>query len=97
MKAIAGGIGGTRHSPGPEPGVSLVIAALDPAFVKAAALDGQAHGLTWPGFLIDNLLPVTLGNIVGGSVLVAAVYWFVYLRGRQTAEPGGLREDQRRS
>jgi formate/nitrite transporter len=27
-----------------------------------------------------NLLPVTLGNIVGGGVLVALVYWLVYLR-----------------
>ena len=27
-----------------------------------------------------NQIPVTLGNSVGGSVLVAAVYWFVYLR-----------------
>ena len=35
--------------------------------------------LTWKNFLA-NLIPVTLGNIVGGSVLVAAVYWFVYLR-----------------
>jgi formate/nitrite transporter FocA (FNT family) len=31
---------------------------------------------------ISNLLPVTLGNIVGGGVLVALVYWLVYLRGR---------------
>ena len=31
------------------------------------------------GFL-NNLLPVTLGNIVGGTLLVAAIYWFVYLR-----------------
>ena len=36
--------------------------------------------LTWNGFLIDNLLPVTIGNIVGGALSVAAIYWFVYLR-----------------
>jgi formate transporter len=36
--------------------------------------------LTWERFLIGNLLPVTLGNIIGGAVLVGAVYWFVYLR-----------------
>ncbi|MHC4474408.1 MAG: formate/nitrite family transporter [Planctomycetota bacterium] len=42
--------------------------------------------LTIPGFLIRNLLPVTLGNIIGGGILVAAVYWFVYLR-RAAAEP----------
>jgi formate/nitrite transporter len=38
--------------------------------------------LTWDNFIFSNLIPVTLGNIVGGSVLVAAVYWFVYLRKR---------------
>jgi formate/nitrite transporter len=37
-------------------------------------------GLTWSNFLLGNLLPVTIGNIIGGSVMVAAVYWFVYLR-----------------
>jgi formate transporter len=41
----------------------------------------QLANLTWGGFLLNNLLPVTLGNIVGGGVMVAAVYWFVYLRG----------------
>jgi formate transporter len=35
--------------------------------------------LTWGGFL-GNLVPVTIGNIIGGSVMVAAVYWFIYLR-----------------
>jgi formate/nitrite transporter FocA (FNT family) len=29
---------------------------------------------------------VTIGNIVGGAVMVGAVYWFVYLR-RRTPEP----------
>jgi formate/nitrite transporter len=32
------------------------------------------------GALIDNLVPVTIGNMIGGGVLVGAVYWFVYLR-----------------
>lgn len=36
--------------------------------------------LTMSGFLLNNLLPVTIGNIIGGGVLVAAVYWFIYLR-----------------
>jgi formate/nitrite transporter len=30
--------------------------------------------------LAGNLLPVTLGNIVGGTLLVAGVYWFAYLK-----------------
>ena len=32
------------------------------------------------GDVLGNLLPVIAGNIVGGSVLVALVYWVVYLR-----------------
>ncbi|MBI2471414.1 MAG: formate/nitrite transporter family protein [Planctomycetes bacterium] len=36
--------------------------------------------LTWKGFFIHNLIPVTLGNIVGGVILVGIIFWFVYLR-----------------
>jgi formate transporter FocA len=36
--------------------------------------------VTWGDFFVGNLLPVTIGNIVGGAVLVGLVYWFVYLR-----------------
>jgi formate transporter len=35
--------------------------------------------LTWIAF-VENLVPVTIGNVIGGGVLVGAVYWFVYLR-----------------
>ncbi len=31
-------------------------------------------------FIISNLIPVTLGNIVGGAVFVGAVYWFTFLK-----------------
>lgn len=46
--------------------------------VGRSASDFEA--LSWGNFLLGNLLPVTLGNVIGGSVMVAAVYWFVYLR-----------------
>lgn len=36
--------------------------------------------ITWTSFLVKNLLPVTIGNIIGGAILVAAVYWLVFLR-----------------
>jgi formate transporter len=36
--------------------------------------------LTWMNFFLSNLLPVTIGNIIGGGLLVGLVYWFVYLR-----------------
>jgi formate transporter len=60
-------------------------------FIKAGAPDSfwKAIGktaadfpeLTWSNFLA-NLFPVTIGNIIGGSLMVGVVYWFVYLRKR---------------
>lgn len=34
--------------------------------------------LTWSGFIFKNLIPSTLGNIIGGGVLVSLIYSFVY-------------------
>jgi len=36
--------------------------------------------LTWGHFFVNNLIPVTLGNIVGGAVFVGMIYWLVYKR-----------------
>ncbi|GAN32499.1 MAG: formate/nitrite transporter family protein [Candidatus Brocadia sp. AMX2] len=36
--------------------------------------------LTWKGFLVNNLFPVTMGNLVGGVILIGVVFWFIYLR-----------------
>ncbi|MCI9162158.1 MAG: formate/nitrite transporter family protein [Lachnospiraceae bacterium] len=49
-----------------------------PEYAKAITTDTSV--LTWGNFLFRNLLPVTLGNIVGGAVFVGGVYWWVYLR-----------------
>jgi formate transporter len=47
----------------------------------------ELTNLTWDGFLLDNLLPVTIGNVIGGGIMVGAVYWFVYLRRRSEDAP----------
>jgi formate transporter FocA len=62
--------------------MGLLIAGGAPAsFWSAIGMSAPAyHELTWSRFLFSNLLPVTLGNIIGGAVLVGGVYWFVYLR-----------------
>jgi formate/nitrite transporter len=39
---------------------------------------------------VSNLALVTIGNILGGTILVALVYWFVYLRGESTARPAEI-------
>lgn len=36
--------------------------------------------LTWSAFFLNNLVPVTIGNIIGGVFLVAAIYWMIFLR-----------------
>jgi formate/nitrite transporter len=36
--------------------------------------------LTWSNFFIANLLPVTVGNIIGGAIMVGVMYWLIYLR-----------------
>jgi len=47
------------------------------AVVEKAGLD-LSH-LTWSSFLGNNLLPVTLGNIIGGAFFVGTLYWYIYL------------------
>jgi len=42
--------------------------------------------LTWEAFFIRNLLPVTIGNIIGGAGFVGLVYWFIYLRPQKVVE-----------
>ena len=52
-----------------------------PAGLFCKALYGvEKETLTWGAFIVKNLIPVTLGNIVGGAGLVGLPYWFVYLR-----------------
>jgi len=57
--------------------IALLIQDFDPAFIVGSGV--ETVGLTWVAF-VANLVPVTLGNVVGGSVLVAITYWFVFLR-----------------
>jgi len=59
---------------------AIFVSVLDPAFVASRGLAAPAAAVTWGAFLGRNLLPVTMGNVIGGSALVGAVYWFVYLR-----------------
>ncbi|MCL2683805.1 MAG: formate/nitrite transporter family protein, partial [Synergistaceae bacterium] len=56
----------------------------DPVFAGQAVSLGVGAGelanLNWSSFLFCNLIPVTLGNIVGGSFFVGFIYWFTYRR-----------------
>jgi len=53
------------------------------AIGKTAADYGN---LTWGAFFLKNLLPVTIGNIIGGAGFVGLAYWFIYLRPAKVVE-----------
>lgn len=61
---------------------AILVKVFDPEFVSRIGDSvPRLEVLTWKSFLLANLLPVTIGNIIGGAALVAAVYWSIYLRG----------------
>jgi formate/nitrite transporter len=57
-------------------GVNEVAAAATAAGVTPEAL----ANVGWYGFLVKNLVPVTLGNIIGGGFFVATLYWLALVR-----------------
>jgi formate/nitrite transporter len=58
-----------------------VLITSDAGFLAAIGKTASDYpSLTWANFLFVNLLPVTIGNILGGVVLVGLTYWFIYLR-----------------
>ena len=57
--------------------------------LAAAGVDTSSLG--WGRFLTANLVPVTLGNIIGGAAFVGAAYWWVYMRGEKTGASAARR------
>ena len=57
----------------------------DSAFSAQHGVAGMEH-LTWGRFFGSNLLPVTIGNVVGGALMVGAIYWFVYSRHKEASD-----------
>ncbi|NBI63300.1 formate/nitrite transporter family protein [Clostridiales bacterium] len=55
-----------------------ILAKANETFVAKSGMAAEVlEHLNWISFFTDNLIPVTLGNIVGGGVFVALVYWLV--------------------
>lgn len=48
-------------------------------FIPAGIFSGA--DVTWTQFGVNNLIPATLGNIVGGAVFVGCAYWYIYMQG----------------
>jgi formate/nitrite transporter len=61
---------------------AAIMAKGNSSWARAAMEHGvtsdQLMNLNWSTFFLKNLIPVTLGNIVGGAFFVAGIYWFVY-------------------
>lgn len=60
-----------------------ILAAENPVYLETARTalgvgEGALSSLNWGGFFLNNLVPVTLGNIVGGAVFVVLAYWIAY-------------------
>ena len=49
-------------------------------YPDAAASVANIANLTWGNFFLNNLIPVTIGNIIGGVGLVGCMYWAIYLK-----------------
>lgn len=77
---------GFEHSVANQFYVPMGIALKGQGAVAGAGLSS----LTWASFVFGNLIPVTLGNIIGGAFFVGGLYWYVYLapRNRDSALSG---------
>lgn len=53
-----------------------LFAASNRALTSVASVDG----LNWISLIVKNLIPVTIGNIIGGAGFIGAGYWLVYLK-----------------
>ena len=51
-----------------------------PAGMIATSVYGIAADISLFGFLVTNLIPVTIGNIIGGGICVGAMYYMIYLK-----------------
>jgi formate/nitrite transporter len=65
-----------------------LVAMLDPAVAEVVISNHPTWDLSSLNlytFFVHNLLPVTLGNIVSGAVLVGGIYWYLYVKDTKPA------------
>ncbi|WP_301099256.1 formate transporter FocA [Otariodibacter sp.] len=59
----------------------LIHSGASPEFWTAIGIDpAQYADLTIANFVVKNLIPVTIGNIIGGAFFIGLVQWFLHLR-----------------
>ncbi len=63
-----------------------IFAKSNEAYAAASGLTAEQLSLiSWENALVRNLLPVTIGNIIGGAILIGGMYFLLYGRGRKVA------------
>jgi formate/nitrite transporter len=56
-----------------------IMAKANAQFAQVSGLTAEAlANINWGTFLVNNIIPVTIGNVIGGAVIVSWVYWYVY-------------------
>ena len=68
-----------------------IFAAKNPSFVEVAVTKygiraDQLQALNWKNFFLTNELPVTIGNVIGGMLLIGVVLFFLYGKEVRPAE-----------
>ena len=64
-----------------------ILAKTVPEYLAASELSEAAlSGLNWTSFFTKNLIPVTLGNIIGGGIFVGLAYWLAFRKRRNINE-----------
>ena len=61
----------------------LIKSCAEPGFWSAIGEDASVYSMLTLGNAAHNVVVSTIGNLIGGSLMVGAVYWFVYLRSRK--------------
>ena len=64
-----------------------IIAKQFPDAVAASGISADSlANLNWGTFFSQNIITVTLGNIVGGAIFVGVLYWAIFVRQSQKKE-----------
>ncbi len=58
----------------------LLAASNSDYYAAASETVTNIANLSVGNFFLNNLIPVTIGNIIGGMILVGCSYWFIYLK-----------------
>jgi formate transporter len=60
--------------------ILVKVGAPDTFWQSIGTTAASYDSLNWGSFIVHNLIPVTIGNMIGGVFFVALVYWVIYLR-----------------